>query len=74
MDLASFHREIDRPAALVAEDDVELGADRVFKQPWKVETRAGCSAGILRSMYTAESKFGYDRCFARREFFSALQI
>src|SRR5262245_23799603 len=45
MDLAFFYREIDGPAALVAEDDVELGADRLFKQPWKVETRTGRSAG-----------------------------
>ena len=45
MDLAFFHREVDGAAALVAEDDVELGTDRFFKQPWKVETRAGRSAG-----------------------------
>src|SRR5262249_27250742 len=45
MNLAFFHREIDGPAPLVAEDDVELGADGLFKQLWKEETRAGRSPG-----------------------------
>ena len=41
VNLAFFHGEVDGAAALVAGDNGELSADRVFKEPWQVETGAG---------------------------------
>jgi hypothetical protein len=44
-DLALFHGEIDGAATLVAEDDVELGADGFLEQPGKIKAGARGAAG-----------------------------
>jgi hypothetical protein len=45
LDLTLFHRQVDGAAALVAQHDVELGADGFFEQLGEIKTRAGGAAG-----------------------------